>query len=55
MPLKKNKKLTSRQLATLKKHREHHTAKHMKVMIKDMEAGKSFTQSHKDAMKKVGK
>ena len=55
MAAKKNKKLTSGQLATLKKHSEHNTAKHMKVMTKDMEAGKSFTQSHKDALKKVGK
>ncbi len=55
MAAKKNKKLTPRQLATLKKHSKHHTAKHMKVLVKDMKEGKTFTQAHKDAMKKVGK
>ena len=47
MAAKKNKKLTPRQLATLKKHSKHHTAKHMKVMVKDMKEGKTFTQAHK--------
>tara|TARA_R110000796_G_C14535162_1_gene432326 strand:+ start:727 stop:888 length:162 start_codon:yes stop_codon:yes gene_type:complete len=51
----KAKKLTPRQLDTLKKHSKHHTPKHMAVMRKDMKAGKTFTQAHKDAMKKVGR
>tara|TARA_R100000654_G_scaffold72671_1_gene104693 strand:+ start:133 stop:288 length:156 start_codon:yes stop_codon:yes gene_type:complete len=49
------KQLTDRQKATLKKHSKHHTAKHMTEMRKLMRGGKTFTQSHKIAMKKVGK
>lgn len=48
------KKLTKRQIATLAKHRKHHTKKHMDFMTKRMMGGSSFTQAHKDAMKKVG-
>jgi hypothetical protein len=47
--------LTKRQQATLKKHSVHHTKKHMTEMRKLMRAGKTFTQAHKAAMKKVGK
>jgi|TARA_R100001463_G_scaffold86095_1_gene141027 hypothetical protein len=47
--------LTKRQKATLEKHKIHHTAKHMSFMRKQMNKGKSFTESHKLAMKKVGK
>ena len=39
----------------LKKHKKHHTAKHMTFMRKEMKKGKTFTQAHKLAMKKVGK
>tara|TARA_R110000824_G_scaffold246413_4_gene435576 strand:- start:1524 stop:1682 length:159 start_codon:yes stop_codon:yes gene_type:complete len=49
------KKLTKRQTETLKKHSVHHTPKHMAFMRKQMGQGVTFTQSHKDAMKKVGK
>tara|TARA_Y100001973_G_C5180182_1_gene324381 strand:+ start:1482 stop:1637 length:156 start_codon:yes stop_codon:yes gene_type:complete len=49
------KQLTDRQKATLKRHSKHHTAKHMTEMRKLMRGGKTFTQSHKIAMKKVGK
>tara|TARA_R100000908_G_C3742556_1_gene138661 strand:- start:674 stop:829 length:156 start_codon:yes stop_codon:yes gene_type:complete len=49
------KELTDRQKATMKKHSVHHTAKHMSSMKKSMLAGKTFTQAHKIAMKKVGK
>ena len=48
-------KLTKRQEDTLKKHKKHHTAKHMSFMRKEMGKGRSFTQAQKDAMKKVGK
>ncbi len=51
----KLKQLTQRQKDTLKKHSKHHTAKHMTEMRKMMKAGKTFTQAHKGAMKKVGK
>ena len=44
--------LTKRQKTTLKKHKKHHTAKHMTTMRKAMRKGKSFTQAHKLAMKK---
>ena len=49
------KALTDRQKTALKRHAKHHTAKHMTAMRKDMRAGKTFTQAHKNAMKKVGK
>lgn len=49
------KKLTKRQEDTLKRHSEHHTKKHMSHMKKLMIQGKTFGESHKMAMKKVGK
>ena len=50
--------LTKRQKSTLKKHKKHHTAKHMTAMRKAMSRKKnplSFTKAHKLAMKKVGR
>ena len=47
--------LTKRQKTTMKRHCEHHSAKHLKEMIKAMKKGQTFTQSHTTAMKKVGK
>jgi len=47
--------LTKLQRATLAKHKKHHTAKHMAFMRKEMNKGKTFTQAHTLAMKKVGK
>jgi|TARA_R110000796_G_scaffold238069_1_gene358300 hypothetical protein len=47
--------LTKKQKETLAKHKVHHTSKHMAEMRKLMSNGKTFTQSHKLAMKKVGK
>jgi len=47
--------LTKRQKETLVRHKVHHTAKHMTFMRKEMNKGKTFTQAHKLAMKKVGK
>ena len=52
---KKNDGLTDRQIETLEKHKEHHTKKHMDLMIKLMKEGKTFTEAHKVAMDKVGK
>lgn len=52
---KKNDGLTDRQIETLEKHKEHHTKKHMDMMIKLMKEGKTFTEAHKIAMDKVGK
>ena len=49
------KKLTKKQTDTLKKHSVHHSPKHMAFMRKKMRQGVSFSQSHKEAMKKVTK
>lgn len=51
----KRKTLTKRQQDTLKRHQKHHTAKHMAEMKRLMRGVKTFTESHKIAMKKVGK
>ena len=48
------KELTQRQKDTLKKHSKHHSAKHMAMMKKEMKNGKTFSESHKMAQKKVG-
>jgi hypothetical protein len=53
--IKKSKGLTDRQKETMKKHSVHHSAKHMASMKKAMLSGKTFTQAHTIAMKKVGK
>tara|TARA_R110002012_G_scaffold321909_1_gene552214 strand:+ start:391 stop:570 length:180 start_codon:yes stop_codon:yes gene_type:complete len=47
--------LTTRQANAMKKHSKHHTAKHIRAMVTSIKNGKTFTQSHKIAMKKVGK
>tara|TARA_Y100001951_G_scaffold103335_1_gene111920 strand:+ start:552 stop:713 length:162 start_codon:yes stop_codon:yes gene_type:complete len=47
-------KLTKRQIATLKRHSEHHSSKHMKMMKSEMRKGKSFGQAHKKAQKQIG-
>ena len=47
--------LTARQQTAMKRHAEHHSKKHMTEMRKAMKSGKSFTQAHKAALKKVGK
>tara|TARA_R110002020_G_scaffold393967_3_gene604075 strand:- start:134 stop:313 length:180 start_codon:yes stop_codon:yes gene_type:complete len=47
--------LNKRQITAIRKHSKHHTAKHLKSMISAMIKGSTFTQSHKLAMKKIGK
>ena len=47
--------LNKRQQTSLQKHSEHHTKKHIQAMVDAMSNGATFGQSHKDAMKKVGK
>ena len=47
--------LNKRQQTAMKKHGQHHTAKHLKAMVDAMKKGQTFAQSHKTAMKKVGK
>ena len=56
MAAKKVKSLTTRQKQTLQRHAQHHTAKHMTMMIKEMKNNDmSFSAAHKKAQKLVGK
>ncbi len=48
-------KLNSRQQMAMKNHSVHHSSKHIKIMLEAMLKGKSFTESHKMAMRLVGK
>jgi len=48
-------KLTKRQQNTMKKHSKHHTKKHIQYMVNSMKRGSSFSKSHVNAQKKVGK
>tara|TARA_R100001086_G_scaffold233946_1_gene155876 strand:+ start:593 stop:790 length:198 start_codon:yes stop_codon:yes gene_type:complete len=52
---RKKGELTQRQKDTLKRHSKHHTKKHIAEMTRLMKQGKTFTEGHKIAMKKVGK
>ncbi len=54
-PQKKSNTLTESQKQRLKTHKQHHTAKHLAMMRKDMKSGMSFTNAHKKAQKMVGK
>ena len=47
--------LNKRQTETMGKHSKHHSSKHIKYMVASIKKGKTFTESHKLAMKKVGK
>ena len=47
--------LTPRQKKTMSRHKVHHTKKHLRSMAASMRAGKTFTQAHNIAMRKVGK
>ena len=47
--------LNKRQQTAMKRHSKHHTKKHLKSMVASMNRGSTFTESHKTAMKKVGK
>ena len=48
-------KLKKGQQASMKKHSVYHTSKHLRAMRDMMMKGKSFSVSHKEAQKKVGK
>tara|TARA_R100000654_G_scaffold12996_1_gene28257 strand:- start:4381 stop:4563 length:183 start_codon:yes stop_codon:yes gene_type:complete len=52
---KPKKELTKTQQEQMKKHKEHHTKDHMKMMTDLMKKGYSFTQAHNITMKKIGK
>lgn len=47
--------LKQRQENTMQRHSKHHSKKHLAYMRKLMQQGKTFGQSHKMAMQKVGK
>lgn len=47
--------LNKRQQTAMKRHGAHHTAKHLRDMVKRMKKGTSFTAAHKASMKAVGK
>ncbi len=47
--------LSKRQVAAMRRHARHHTAKHLRSMVAAMRRGATFGQSHSRAMKKVGK
>ena len=49
------KGLNKRQKTAMRRHKTHHTAKHLKAMVTSMKKGKTFTQSRKVAIKKVGR
>tara|TARA_R100001460_G_scaffold3675_7_gene10959 strand:- start:861 stop:1043 length:183 start_codon:yes stop_codon:yes gene_type:complete len=49
------KGLNTRQKKTMRKHARHHSMKHMREMASAMKKGRTFTQAHNSAMKKVGK
>jgi len=53
--MRKPKPLTARQQTALKRHGAHHTAKHMTSMRSLMREGKTFTEAHRLAMRKVGR
>ena len=48
------KGLNKRQKSAMRRHKTHHTAKHLRAMVRSMKRCKTFTQSHNLAMKKVG-
>jgi len=47
--------ISKRQVSAMRKHARHHTAKHLRSMVSAMRNGKTFSQSHSNAIKKVGK
>ena len=49
------KGLNTRQKKTMRKHARHHSLKHMRQMASAMKKGRTFSQAHKSAMRKVGK
>jgi|TARA_R100001463_G_scaffold74325_1_gene128303 hypothetical protein len=49
------KGLNKRQISAMRRHSKHHTKKHLRAMVTAMRKGSTFTNSHKVAMKKVGR
>jgi hypothetical protein len=48
-------KIGKKQEAALKAHSDHHSKKHMSFMRRLIKEGATFSESHKKAMKKIGK
>ena len=46
--------LTKRQQMAMARHSKHHTRKQLRAMVTAMRKGRTFTQSHRIAQKKVG-
>jgi len=51
----KNNKLTPSMILKLQEHSKHHTASHIRMMVRMMGSGTSFSQAHNETMKKMGK
>ena len=49
------KGLNKSQKSAMRRHSKHHTKKHIRVMVSAMRKGRTFGQSHKSAMIKVGR
>lgn len=47
--------LKEKDKANMRLHAPHHTKKHLEEMVKDLKRGRSFEQSHNQAIRKVGK
>ena len=47
--------IDKREKKLLKKHKKHHSTKHMAQKKKDMKIGITFKKSHNKAMRKVGR
>lgn len=47
--------LNKRQVNSMRRHARHHTAKHLRSMVQAIRKGKTFSQSHSSAMKKIGR
>ena len=47
--------LNKRQIKAMRRHARHHTRKHIRSMVTAMRKGSTFKNSHKSAMRKVGK
>ena len=41
--------------ANMRIHAPHHSKRHLEEMVKDLKSGKSFSESHQIAQRKVGK
>ena len=47
--------LNKRQIKAMRRHARHHTRKHIRSIVTAMRKGSTFKNSHKSAMRKVGK